>query len=76
MAQIGFGIKHRLRTASYPMKESLMTPAPENTDWLSIAEQVGEEVDPAKLRTLVKQLCTALEDRRKATSPLTGPSGP
>jgi len=39
-----------------------MTPRSENTDWLSIAEQVGEEVDPAKLRTLVKQLCSASQE--------------
>jgi hypothetical protein len=31
--------------------------------WMSIAEQVTHEVNPAKLVTLVKQLCCALEDR-------------
>ncbi len=54
------------------MKESPTTPHSENGDWLSIAVEVREEVDPAKLRTLVKQFCSALEDRKKAASPLTG----
>ncbi len=49
-----------------------MTPHSENGDWLSIAVEVREEVDPAKLRTLVKRFCSALEDRKKAASPLTG----
>jgi hypothetical protein len=32
-------------------------------NWMSIAEQVTHEVNPAMLATLIKQLCCALEDR-------------
>ena len=53
-----------------------MTPQSENRDWLSLAEQASKEMNPAKLMTLVKQLCSALEDRKKATSPLTGHTNP
>jgi hypothetical protein len=53
-----------------------MTTHSENRDWLSIAEQASKEMNPAKLMSLVKQICTALEDRRKPTSPLTDPTNP
>jgi hypothetical protein len=45
-------------------------------DWVSIAEQASKEMDPAKLMTLVQQLCSALEDRKKGSSPLTGQTNP
>jgi hypothetical protein len=36
----------------------------EDKKWTSIAEQVSQEMDPAKLGVLVDQLCRALDDRR------------
>jgi hypothetical protein len=39
--------------------------APQITDqkWYSIAEQISKEMNPAKLATLVAQLCSALDER-------------
>jgi hypothetical protein len=37
----------------------------EKRDWQFIAEQASKETNPAKLRTLVEQLCFALNDRKK-----------
>jgi hypothetical protein len=37
----------------------------EKKDWQSIAEQASKEMNPARLRTLVEQLCSALDDSRK-----------
>ena len=39
--------------------------APNSTDqkWYSIAEQISKEMNPAKLATLVAQLCNALDER-------------
>ena len=34
-------------------------------DWISIAEQTSKEMNPTKLMTLVKQLCSALDDSKK-----------
>jgi hypothetical protein len=47
-------------------------------DWISLAEQVSVEMNPAKLISLVQQLCSALDaqDRKKATSPLTAQTNP
>jgi len=47
-----------------------MTIHSQDRDWVSIAEQVSVEMDPAKLATLVDQLCSALDDRKRATLPL------
>jgi len=33
----------------------------EKNDWQSIAEQASKEMNPERLRTLVEQLCSALE---------------
>jgi hypothetical protein len=42
-----------------------MTTRSENEDWMSIAEQASKEMNPAKLMTLVEQLCGALDKRNK-----------
>ena len=39
-------------------------------EWFSIAEQVSVEMDRAKLRTLVEQLCSALDSRRQGILPV------
>ena len=44
----------------------------EKKDWQAIAEEASKEKNPAKLMTLVRQLCAALDDSKKATSPSTG----
>ena len=38
-------------------------------DWLAIAEQTSKENDPEKLMMLVKQLCSAFDDRKKHALP-------
>jgi len=38
----------------------------EDSNWVSIAEQVSTEMDEAKLAILVKQLCCALDARQGA----------
>jgi hypothetical protein len=53
-----------------------MTTHSENEEWLFIAEQASKEMDPAKLVSLVEQLCSALDDRQKAASPLTNQTNP
>jgi hypothetical protein len=40
-----------------------MTMPSQDRNWISIAEQVSVEKDPAKLAILVKRLCCALDDR-------------
>jgi hypothetical protein len=40
-----------------------MAPDPRDQKWYSIAEQASKETDSAKLRTLVAELCSALDDR-------------
>ena len=47
--------------------------ATHSEDWISIAEQASVETDPAKLMTLVEQLCSALDDRKKAAFALDRP---
>jgi hypothetical protein len=42
-----------------------MTP---QSDWLHIAEQASEEMDSAKLMTLVSKLCQALDGERQEKS--------
>jgi hypothetical protein len=42
-----------------------MTTHSEDTEWKSIAEQVTEEMDSARLMVLVGQLCRALDNRKK-----------
>lgn len=42
-----------------------MSPQPTDQKWYSIAEQVTKEMNPAKLMTLVAQLCSALDETRK-----------
>jgi hypothetical protein len=42
-----------------------MTP---QSDWLHIAEQASEEVDSAKLMTLVSKLCQASDGERQEKS--------
>jgi len=39
-------------------------------DWRFIAEQTGNEMDPAKLMILVERLCCALEGERRQKSQL------
>jgi hypothetical protein len=41
-----------------------MTTNSEDTEWKSIAEQVTEEMDSARLMVLVGQLCSALDNRK------------
>ena len=48
----------------------------EKKDWQAIAEEASKEKNPAKLMTLVRQLCAALDDSKKATSPLPGQTNP
>jgi hypothetical protein len=47
--------------------------ATHSEDWISIAEQVSVETDPAKLMTLVERLCGALDNRKQAC-PATSPN--
>jgi hypothetical protein len=42
--------------------------AANSKDWIPIAEQASKEMNPAKLMTLVKQLCSALDDSKKAAA--------
>jgi len=42
-----------------------MAPHLREGDWRPIAEQVSEEVDPAKLMLLIGKLCCALEAYRR-----------
>jgi hypothetical protein len=44
----------------------------EKKDWQSIAEEASKETNPEKLLTLVRQLCSALDDSKKEPAPLTG----
>jgi hypothetical protein len=48
----------------------------EKKDWQSIAEEASKEKNPAKLMILVKQLCSALEERKNGGSPLTSQTNP
>jgi hypothetical protein len=48
----------------------------EKKDWRSIAEEASKEKNPAKLMALVRQLCSALDDSKKAPAPLTGQTNP
>ena len=41
-----------------------MVPNPEEEHWRSIAEQASKETDQEKLLFLVRQLCSAFDDRR------------
>ena len=41
----------------------MITPS-EDSNWVSIAEQLSTEMDEAKVAILVKQLCCALDDRQ------------
>jgi hypothetical protein len=43
-------------------------------DWRSIAEQASKETDPAKLMTLVENLCCALDGERRQKSELANAS--
>ena len=40
--------------------------AANSEDWISIAEQSSKEMNPTKLMTLVKQLCSALDDGKRS----------
>jgi hypothetical protein len=42
-----------------------MAPNPTNQDWRFIAQQASTEQDPAKLASLVTELCRALDERQK-----------
>lgn len=42
-----------------------MAPNLTNQDWRSIAQQASTEQDPAKLTSLVAELCRSLEEREK-----------
>ena len=37
-----------------------------NQEWRSIAEQASTEQDPAKLTSLVAELCRSLDERQKS----------
>ena len=39
-----------------------------NQEWRSIAEQASTEQDPAKLTSLVAELCRSLDERQKNAS--------
>ena len=41
----------------------------EKKDWQSIAEEASKEKNPARLMALVRQLCSALDDSKKAPAP-------
>jgi hypothetical protein len=49
-----------------------MTRSPKTETGSLLLNRASKEMNPAKLMALVKELCTDLEDRTKATSPLTG----
>jgi hypothetical protein len=53
-----------------------MTTHSEDRAWLSIAEQASKEMNPAKLMTLVQQLCSALDNRNKGRSAPDRPEPP
>jgi hypothetical protein len=40
-----------------------MAPNPRDQKWCDLAQEVIAETDPAKLHTLVEQLCAALDER-------------
>ena len=42
-----------------------MATNPKDQEWYSIAEQISKEMNPAKLGTLVLQLCAALDKRTR-----------
>ena len=42
---------------------------PPREDWVPLAEQASKEMDPEKLMSLVKQLCSVLDDRKKPALP-------
>jgi len=42
-----------------------MAPNPRDQEWYAIAERTCKERDPEKLMSLIAQLCTALDERRK-----------
>jgi hypothetical protein len=44
-------------------------------DWQSIAEQVSNELDPAKLSILVEKLCGALDSAHRPKSQFPAASG-
>jgi hypothetical protein len=47
-----------------------MDPHLADGDWLPIAQQASNEMDPAKLMILVAKLCRALDGERGKKSPL------
>jgi hypothetical protein len=46
-----------------------MAPHSTDRDWHCIAEQVSNEMDPAKLTLLIDQLCRALDRNRERQYP-------
>ena len=42
-----------------------MAPHPTDQDWRRIAEQASRETDPARLTTLIANLCLALDRERE-----------
>jgi hypothetical protein len=63
LLRLAYGIHGRL---NYPETEvSAMTPNPKDQKWRDLAQDVITETDPARLHTLVAQLCTALDERIK-----------
>jgi hypothetical protein len=41
-----------------------MAPQSTDQDWRCIAEQASKEMDPAKLMSLIGELCHALDERK------------
>lgn len=50
-----------------------MTP---QSNWLHLAEQASEEMDPAKLMTLVSKLCQEIDGERQEKSRQRGSNEP
>jgi len=66
IAQLRFLITHTVN----PVVEGEHYMLPPREDWLHIAEQASKEMDPQKLMRLVKQLCSALDDKNKPHLPI------
>ena len=63
IAQTRFGTLCSLGNG--PRRDFVMAENLTNQEWRSIAEQASTEQDPAKLTSLVAELCRSLDERQK-----------
>ena len=62
IAQTHFGIQRSFGT--HEKRRPAMAPQSRDQDWRCIAEQASKEMDPAKLMSLIGELCQALDERK------------